>query len=36
MNQFPLSDPTKYVRIHNNPNGINDEEQYRLLIKSLY
>ncbi len=32
MNQFPLSDPTKYVRIHNNPNGINDEEQYRLLI----
>lgn len=32
MNQFPLSDPTKYVRNHTNPTGIKDEEQYRLLL----
>jgi uncharacterized protein (TIGR02646 family) len=32
MNQFPLSDLTKYIRIHNHPNGIKDEESYRLLL----
>jgi len=32
MNQFPLSDLKRYIRVHNNANGINDEEQYRLLI----
>ncbi|MBS1624363.1 MAG: hypothetical protein JST83_10110 [Bacteroidetes bacterium] len=32
MNQFPLSDPTKYVRKHDHPNGIKDEEKYRLLL----
>jgi uncharacterized protein (TIGR02646 family) len=32
MNQFPLSDATKYVRKHDNINGIADEEPYRLLL----
>jgi uncharacterized protein (TIGR02646 family) len=32
MNQFPLSDQTKYVRRHDHPNGIKDEEPYRLLL----
>ncbi|GGE89060.1 TIGR02646 family protein [Chishuiella changwenlii] len=32
MNQFPLSDVTKYVRKHDNVNGIADEEPYRLLL----
>ncbi|MCV9385998.1 hypothetical protein [Reichenbachiella ulvae] len=32
MNQFPLIDPQKYVRSHSNPNGINNEESYRLLL----
>lgn len=32
MNQFPLSDSTKYVRRHDHLNGIRDEEPYRLLI----
>lgn len=32
MNQFPLSDISKYVRKHNHPNGIKDEENYRLLL----
>ena len=32
MNQFPLSDSSKYVRQHDHPNGILDEEQYRLLL----
>lgn len=32
MNQFPLSDRTKYVRKHNHINGIADEEPYRLLL----
>lgn len=32
MNQFPLSDSSKYVRKHDHPNGITDEERYRLLL----
>jgi uncharacterized protein (TIGR02646 family) len=32
MNQFPLSDPSKYVRRHDCANGIADEEPYRLLL----
>jgi len=32
MNQFPLSNLSKYVRKHNNANGIADEEPYRLLL----
>lgn len=32
MNHFPLSDPLRYVRTHDNPNGIKDEEDYRLLL----
>ncbi|MFT3825153.1 MAG: TIGR02646 family protein [Chitinophagaceae bacterium] len=32
MNQFPLSDITRYVRKHDHPNGIADEEPYRLLL----
>jgi len=32
MNQFPLSDSSKYIRRHNHPSGINREEPYRLLI----
>ena len=32
MNQFPLSDPNKYVRKHDHINGIADEEPYRLLL----
>lgn len=32
MNQFPLSDATKYVRKHDHPNGIADEEVYRILL----
>ncbi|MGN6292446.1 MAG: retron system putative HNH endonuclease [Chitinophagaceae bacterium] len=32
MNQFPLSDTTKYVRKHDHPKGIADEEPYRLLL----
>ena len=32
MNQFPLANETRRVRIHNNPTGINDEEDYRLLL----
>jgi uncharacterized protein (TIGR02646 family) len=32
MNQFPLSDSSKYVRQHDNANGIEDEEPYRLLL----
>lgn len=32
MNQFPLSDGSKYIRYHNHLNGIGDEEKYRLLI----
>jgi uncharacterized protein (TIGR02646 family) len=32
MNQFPLSDLTRYIRIHNHPNGVKDEEPYRLLL----
>jgi uncharacterized protein (TIGR02646 family) len=32
MNQFPLSDPDKYVRRHDHPNGIKEEEPYRLLL----
>jgi hypothetical protein len=32
MNQFPLTDETQRVRVHNNPNDILDEEPYRLLI----
>jgi uncharacterized protein (TIGR02646 family) len=32
MNQFPLSDLSKYVRKHDHSNGIADEEPYRLLL----
>jgi len=32
MNQFPLSDSTKYIRTHTDPNGITEEEPYRLLL----
>ncbi|RLJ73666.1 HNH endonuclease family protein [Pedobacter alluvionis] len=32
MNQFPLSDPARYVRKHDHANGIKDEEPYRLLL----
>lgn len=32
MNQFPLSDVNKYVRKHDHPNGIADEEPFRLLL----
>ncbi|MCH7408947.1 hypothetical protein MM239_06045 [Belliella sp. DSM 111904] len=32
MNQFPLSDGTKYIRKHDSVNGIADEEPYRLLL----
>jgi uncharacterized protein (TIGR02646 family) len=32
MNQFPLSDPTRYVRQHSHVNGIGDEEAFRLLL----
>jgi uncharacterized protein (TIGR02646 family) len=32
MNQFPLSDPNKYVRKHDHHDGIKYEEPYRLLI----
>jgi uncharacterized protein (TIGR02646 family) len=32
MNQFPLTDEVKYIRDHNHPNGVNDEEPYRLLL----
>jgi uncharacterized protein (TIGR02646 family) len=32
MNQFPLSNPSKYVRKHNHRNGIKGEEIYRLLL----
>ncbi len=32
MNQFPLSDLTKYIRKHDNVNGIADEEPHRLLL----
>jgi uncharacterized protein (TIGR02646 family) len=32
MNQFPLTDPTKYIRRHDDPNGIKHEEPYRLLL----
>lgn len=32
MNQFPLSDSNRYVRRHDHPNGVTDEEAYRLLL----
>ncbi|OIQ22182.1 MAG: hypothetical protein BM557_02060 [Flavobacterium sp. MedPE-SWcel] len=32
MDQFPLSNETHRVRVHDNPNGIQDEERYRLII----
>jgi uncharacterized protein (TIGR02646 family) len=32
MNQFPLSDETRRVRLHDSPNGIDDEEPFRLLL----
>ncbi|MCJ8208559.1 hypothetical protein MUY27_02485 [Mucilaginibacter sp. RS28] len=32
MNQFPLSDTSRYVRKHDHPNGVSDEETYRLLL----
>lgn len=32
MNQFPLSDTNRYVRRHDHPNGIADEEVYRILL----
>lgn len=32
MNQFPLSDLTRYVRRHDHPLGIQDEEPFRLLL----
>lgn len=32
MNQFPLSNPLKYVRKHNNPKGVGEEEPFRLLL----
>jgi uncharacterized protein (TIGR02646 family) len=32
MNQFPLSDPSKYIRVHDHLNGIDDEESFRLLL----
>ncbi len=32
MDQFPLSDESKRIRTHDNPNGIKDEEPYRLII----
>lgn len=32
MNQFPLSDPSKYVRKHDHIGGVNTEENYRLLL----
>lgn len=32
MNQFPLSDRTKYVRRHDHSNGLTEEEPYRLLL----
>jgi len=32
LNQFPLNDPARYVRVHNHPVGISSEDQHRLLI----
>lgn len=32
LNQFPLTDPTRYVRKHNHRYGISSEDQHRLLI----
>ena len=32
MNQFPLADLSKYVRVHNTEDGIQKEEPYRLLL----
>jgi hypothetical protein len=32
MNQFPLAPPGIYVRCHDHPNGIMDEEPCRLLL----
>lgn len=32
MNQFPLSDASKYIRAHDIRNGVQDEEPFRLLL----
>lgn len=32
LNQFPLTDPARYVRVYCHPDDIKSEDQYRLLI----